>query len=52
MKEKLTMATGVPGRVVDAQGGPRQIEVTTKRLAYAPGEITPKKMTLTLPVVW
>jgi hypothetical protein len=51
VKKKLTMATGAPGRFVDAQGGPRQIEVTAKRFDYAPGEITLEKMTSTLHVV-
>jgi hypothetical protein len=47
----ISMATGVPGRMVNAQGGTRQIEVTATRFAYTPSEITLKKMTLTLRVV-
>ncbi|MBB5315580.1 cupredoxin domain-containing protein [Tunturibacter empetritectus] len=37
------IASGFPGHVVKAQGAPRQVEVTAKRFAYAPGEITLKK---------
>ncbi|WP_263376721.1 cupredoxin domain-containing protein [Granulicella aggregans] len=50
MKKKLmlmllvfAMASGTWNRAAHAQGSPRQIEVTAKRFAYAPGEITLKK---------
>jgi cytochrome c oxidase subunit 2 len=38
-----SMASGTGNRAAHAQAGPRQIEVTAKRFAYAPGEITLKK---------
>jgi cytochrome c oxidase subunit 2 len=52
MKKKLmlmaillafSLASGSGNRAAHALGGPRQIEVTAKRFAYAPGEITLKK---------
>ena len=39
----IAMATVSPTRVVQAQDAPRHIEVTAKKFAYAPGEITLKK---------
>jgi len=52
MKTKLTLvvllggmvAMGVPsGRAIRAQDPPKRIEITAKRFAYDPGEITLKK---------
>ena len=37
------IACGFSGHMVNAQGTPRQVEVTAKRFAYAPDEITLKK---------
>lgn len=39
----VAIATAGLSRGVDAQTTPRQIEVTAKRSAYSPGEITLKK---------
>jgi len=39
----MTMAAASPSRVAQAQDSARHIEVTAKKFAYAPGEITLKK---------
>ncbi len=38
-----SITNGFTDRAVHAQAGPRQIEVTARRFAYAPGEIILKK---------
>jgi cytochrome c oxidase subunit II len=40
---EVSMANGTGIRAAHAQAAPRQIEVTAKRFAYAPAEITLKK---------